>query len=116
MLASTREPEHGRISRGVTQCPHQCPVWQSACGQVFRNGIPNCDGNAAYAADARLADDKCLSLATGETYSSEGRGVSPHRDDFGSVSGQFERTTHLEPCLLYTSPSPRDGLLSRMPS
>ena len=22
----------------------------------------------------------------------------------------------LEPCLLYTSPSPRDGLLSRMPS
>ena len=24
--------------------------------------------------------------------------------------------TKLEPCLLYTSPSPRDGLLSRMPS
>ena len=24
--------------------------------------------------------------------------------------------THQEPCLLYTSPSPRDGLLSRMPS
>ena len=24
--------------------------------------------------------------------------------------------THLPPCLLYTSPSPRDGLLSRMPS
>ena len=23
---------------------------------------------------------------------------------------------HYEPCLLYTSPSPRDGLLSRMPS
>src|SRR5665647_2131475 len=23
---------------------------------------------------------------------------------------------HLYPCLLYTSPSPRDGLLSRMPS
>ena len=25
-------------------------------------------------------------------------------------------TTHLKNCLLYTSPSPRDGLLSRMPS
>src|SRR5665647_3915080 len=32
--------------------------------------------------------------------------------------GQQEVTTmgHLHPCLLYTSPSPRDGLLSRMPS
>ena len=26
------------------------------------------------------------------------------------------RLTSLETCLLYTSPSPRDGLLSRMPS
>ena len=25
-------------------------------------------------------------------------------------------TAHVETCLLYTSPSPRDGLLSRMPS
>ena len=25
-------------------------------------------------------------------------------------------TDHYNPCLLYTSPSPRDGLLSRMPS
>ena len=25
-------------------------------------------------------------------------------------------TGHDDPCLLYTSPSPRDGLLSRMPS
>ena len=27
-----------------------------------------------------------------------------------------EQIDHLEDCLLYTSPSPRDGLLSRMPS
>ena len=27
-----------------------------------------------------------------------------------------KRTCNHEPCLLYTSPSPRDGLLSRMPS
>ena len=26
------------------------------------------------------------------------------------------RFVHVESCLLYTSPSPRDGLLSRMPS
>ena len=28
----------------------------------------------------------------------------------------YEMIEHLGPCLLYTSPSPRDGLLSRMPS
>ena len=27
-----------------------------------------------------------------------------------------KRPRHIHPCLLYTSPSPRDGLLSRMPS
>ena len=27
-----------------------------------------------------------------------------------------DRFVHIEVCLLYTSPSPRDGLLSRMPS
>ena len=30
--------------------------------------------------------------------------------------GQLMLTTEVENCLLYTSPSPRDGLLSRMPS
>ena len=29
-----------RPSVGCPQNPHQCPVLQSACGQVFRNGIP----------------------------------------------------------------------------
>ena len=33
--------------------------------------------------------------------------------DFGLTVGQF---AVLNACLLYTSPSPRDGLLSRMPS
>ena len=30
--------------------------------------------------------------------------------------GQLEDKGRIYPCLLYTSPSPRDGLLSRMPS
>ena len=29
---------------------------------------------------------------------------------------RYETTGELKTCLLYTSPSPRDGLLSRMPS
>ena len=32
------------------------------------------------------------------------------------VIDKVEKDTYLENCLLYTSPSPRDGLLSRMPS
>ena len=32
------------------------------------------------------------------------------------VLGRSELRLHAYPCLLYTSPSPRDGLLSRMPS
>ena len=32
------------------------------------------------------------------------------------ISGPGDKPTHLYTCLLYTSPSPRDGLLSRMPS
>ena len=31
-------------------------------------------------------------------------------------AGQRPKTVNLRTCLLYTSPSPRDGLLSRMPS
>ena len=35
----------------------------------------------------------------------------------GILNGIFyNAATTLKPCLLYTSPSPRDGLLSRMPS
>ena len=32
------------------------------------------------------------------------------------VAVDFESVGHFKYCLLYTSPSPRDGLLSRMPS
>ena len=40
------------------------------------------------------------------------RGVEPR---FSSILG-YVGNAQLGPCLLYTSPSPRDGLLSRMPS
>ena len=34
----------------------------------------------------------------------------------GVSSSQIEMNANIQFCLLYTSPSPRDGLLSRMPS
>ena len=38
--------------------------------------------------------------------------------DLREIIGKFHRINpdNILPCLLYTSPSPRDGLLSRMPS
>ena len=35
---------------------------------------------------------------------------------FGTIREILHRGIHISFCLLYTSPSPRDGLLSRMPS
>ena len=43
-----------------------------------------------------------------------GDGVALFSDSHPTVAGTFKNT--LSTCLLYTSPSPRDGLLSRMPS
>ena len=48
-----------------------------------------------------------------------GRTLGKTLKGFQAASKEFEREiqkTMAEPCLLYTSPSPRDGLLSRMPS
>ena len=36
--------------------------------------------------------------------------------NYGAMEEFGLRDDHFEDCLLYTSPSPRDGLLSRMPS
>ena len=41
-------------------------------------------------------------------------GISPQDIKYGSLL--LMRAIQYIPCLLYTSPSPRDGLLSRMPS
>ena len=42
--------------------------------------------------------------------------VWAHRALARNVDGASRTRVSLPPCLLYTSPSPRDGLLSRMPS
>ena len=48
--------------------------------------------------------------------------VTAHCPNTGSMKGLLDEGNEVyllkndNPCLLYTSPSPRDGLLSRMPS
>ena len=47
-------------------------------------------------------------------------GALEHQDDKLTLAVLYNLAdtieSYIEPCLLYTSPSPRDGLLSRMPS
>src|SRR5680860_860649 len=42
--------------------------------------------------------------------------LSPLNSGPGQKVWRMEKMRKARPCLLYTSPSPRDGLLSRMPS
>ena len=62
-------------------------------------------------------EEKYLDLGNGKKL----RMPIPHIDTFGNTNVIEEHNQVLisglfEYCLLYTSPSPRDGLLSRMPS
>ena len=42
--------------------------------------------------------------------------VKPPGQGLGKGADRVRHSAYIEGCLLYTSPSPRDGLLSRMPS
>ena len=54
-------------------------------------------------------------LVDGVELSDDVRNIQEIRKETGMVFQQFNLFPHIT-CLLYTSPSPRDGLLSRMPS
>ena len=73
-------------------------MWRRHLGRIRKYGFA---GIVCSAHDIKdMKDDSILRICPGITFQS-------------SNSGQ-KRTT--PPCLLYTSPSPRDGLLARMPS
>ena len=65
--------------------------------------------NSAQEIDALVMEGDALMLEDGSAI------VNPAEDttDQGAFNANL---ADLIPCLLYTSPSPRDGLLSRMPS
>ena len=59
-------------------------------------------------------DDNCLAmLVASETRFAE---IVLVDADSGEIKQTITQSTVVDVCLLYTSPSPRDGLLSRMPS
>ena len=51
-------------------------------------------------------------------YAKFGGGGGENKVHYGKFGNgvSLKKKERLSPCLLYTSPSPRDGLLSRMPS
>ena len=70
-----------------------------------------------------MAGQKMLKFTNVERDMPEKRGPSERREDFNEIYAEFATRKAEEQasrcsqcCLLYTSPSPRDGLLSRMPS
>ena len=72
---------------------------------------------ATFVNDLRLTE-----LATGEGSGTWGTTTNTNLEliaeafSFGTEAITTNADTHTTTCLLYTSPSPRDGLLSRMPS
>ena len=84
----------------------ECLVYAAARGGHVRVGFENNrlhpDGRIAIN-NAERVEDVCQSLRKA------GHGIAIE-------SEIYEVLGRAEACLLYTSPSPRDGLLSRMPS
>ena len=77
---------------------------------------------SAEAVDQNGVQITCDGANDGEINTTADGGVPPYTYTWTYEGDPIPDTnnasdlTELEPCLLYTSPSPRDGLLSRMPS
>ena len=74
-------------------------------GNGSYNGTGNGDGNGTNLADKRWRRSGMIKRRGGEDGESKA----------GECTHVMHGRSHMT-CLLYTSPSPRDGLLSRMPS
>ena len=73
---------------------------------VYKNGVYYID-SLQETVDAREGDNENNS---NEIY------ISIPEDKWDEFANDFSLQVYNNNCLLYTSPSPRDGLLSRMPS
>ena len=101
--------DHAHPEYSTPECtnPRDVVKWDKAGEQValdaarFATGIPGASPIVLY---KNNTDNKGASYGAHENY------LMRRSTPFGDI------VRHLTPCLLYTSPSPRDGLLSRMPS
>ena len=77
------------------------------------NNIPDGSKFHIHLVVSEWNQDITFSLAEGAMKTLVDKGVNQKNIKLSRVPGSYEL---IYGCLLYTSPSPRDGLLSRMPS
>ena len=65
---------------------------------------------------AKAAQDSQRIIDTAMNRLSTGKKINASKDDSAGQAIAMRLEGEIRGCLLYTSPSPRDGLLSRMPS
>ena len=93
--------------------------WDFGDGTTSTDQNPTHTYNTVGTYDVSLTVNGSADTETKTGYITVTQIGSIYADDFetqGSWSGDFGNTNGFWNCLLYTSPSPRDGLLSRMPS
>ena len=83
----------------------------SELGGAFSTLRTGSAGHGSYYAIQELTTDEMVIAAKGGDWFDGGVLIQLHQHTFTPTHGFIENA-----CLLYTSPSPRDGLLSRMPS
>ena len=105
---------HEKILTGIDAlcCPHADEIRDSGSGTLIYPATP-----AGYAEfltslikEFKTEDQDQAWIALNQFFSLDG-----HSMDFFEYDQRFQ-SRYENACLLYTSPSPRDGLLSRMPS
>src|SRR5664279_4515862 len=114
--------EDAALALGTVADGRQAESWGDVSVLSFGQGkIADADGGGALVSDdPALADEIERVLATVPMQTEARRRLNREWLEIYWALHQFDaqnpRLKELYPCLLYTSPSPRDGLLSRMPS
>ena len=125
-IAVAPTPE-GAAAAASRRSPARAAAEAQVCNAfVRRSDTPSCVGTAETRTEARFQLRKKLQLESAQSASqSTGRLLEMLDTGFNFALLLLENGTYEEAvllfrriwsCLLYTSPSPRDGLLSRMPS
>ena len=113
LLALTLGTTHHTASRALHRLP---------CGQLESDVALAADADYVLSCQLFVGDGRTLRVDPGVTVFAqpdpEQPGVAPSLvvEQGGKLHAEGTAAAPITFCLLYTSPSPRDGLLSRMPS